>query len=420
MSQATCKLPSLHPAQREVLAQSRRFNVLNCGRRWGKSMYGIHQLLIPALEGYPVAWFAPNYRLLAEIWRDVRSRTKGITTRISTQERRIELATGGVIEMWSLDGDIVVRGRKYKRVIIDEAAHISNLKDTWEKVIRPTLVDFAGDGYFLSTPNGLNDFHTFYQFGQDPTMPDWWSGTYSTHSNPYMPPEEIEKLLLEVTERVAQQEVFAAFLADGTAVFRRVKDAATAIAEGPIAGRQYAIGCDWGRSDFTVFIVMDIRDKRMVHMERSNKLEYATQRDRLIALCERYQPSAIVAEENSIGVPIIEQLRRDRLYITAFQTTNASKMRIIDALALAFERGAIRIFNDPVLIGELLAFDSTKLPSGAIRYSAPDGMHDDTVMALALTLEACGSTDGVLEYLRAQAARIEAENAERELALASA
>ena len=65
-------------------------------------------------------------------------------------------------------------------------------------------------------------------------------------------------------------------------------------------------------------------------------------------------------------------------------TTIATKTVIIETLALAFERGDVRILADPVLIGELQAYEMERLPSGLMRYSAPEGMHDDTVMALAL------------------------------------
>ena len=67
-----------------------------------------------------------------------------------------------------------------------------------------------------------------------------------------------------------------------------------------------------------------------------------------------------------------------------FQTTNASKTQAIDALALAFERGDLSIIPDPVMVGELQAYEMERLPSGMGRYSAPAGLHDDTVMALAL------------------------------------
>ena len=69
---------------------------------------------------------------------------------------------------------------------------------------------------------------------------------------------------------------------------------------------------------------------------------------------------------------------------------------MIDALAMAFEQGAIRILNDPVLVGELQAYEMERLPSGMLRYSAPEGMHDDTVIALALAWSGVSNTPWLL------------------------
>jgi len=60
-------------------------------------------------------------------------------------------------------------------------------------------------------------------------------------------------------------------------------------------------------------------------------------------------------------------------------------------LALAFERGEIRILNDVVLVSELAAYQAERLPSGLLRYSAPAGQHDDCVMALAIAWSAASS-----------------------------
>lgn len=70
--------------------------------------------------------------------------------------------------------------------------------------------------------------------------------------------------------------------------------------------------------------------------------------------------------------------------VSGFQFTNATKAHIIEGLALAFEQGALAILNDQVLVGELQAYELERLPSGLMRYNAPEGMHDDTVIALAL------------------------------------
>jgi hypothetical protein len=65
-------------------------------------------------------------------------------------------------------------------------------------------------------------------------------------------------------------------------------------------------------------------------------------------------------------------------------TTNASKGAAIQSLEQAFDHGTIRIPNDDILIGELMAFEADVTGGGLVRYSAPEGQHDDMVMALAI------------------------------------
>ena len=85
-----------------------------------------------------------------------------------------------------------------------------------------------------------------------------------------------------------------------------------------------------------------------------------------------------------MGEPLMELLQREGLPVMGFQTTNATKAKAIEALALAFERRELKIINDPILVAELQAYELERLPSGMIRYQAPQGLHDDTVVSAAL------------------------------------
>jgi hypothetical protein len=78
--------------------------------------------------------------------------------------------------------------------------------------------------------------------------------------------------------------------------------------------------------------------------------------------------------------------------VVGYQFTNASKAVAIEALALAFERGEIAIPDDPVLIAELLEFTGEQRAGGLLRYSAPEGLHDDCVIALALAWQGASFT----------------------------
>ena len=375
-------LPTLHDGQKQVKRERNRRNVIDCGRRWGKNIL-LQDLAVETVAGHePIGWGAPIYKQVLDDFRSLDDILKPIVTRRSGSEMRLEIAGGGVIEFWSLDKPDSIRGKKYKRFIVNEAGMIPNLLDIRNYIIMPTLIDMQGDEYYSGTPKGMNGFFQLYNMRGD----DWAQWQMSSYSNPHIPSKELDSLKTTMTERAFSQEILAQFLEDGGGVFRGVRDAATAekMHKGEESG-QYVIGVDWGRSnDATVFMVLDVESKQVVAMDRMTDTDYASQRLRLKALAGRFNNAVILAEANSIGQPNIEALHQMGLYVQSFQTTNATKAAIIQGLELAFEQGIIEILNDELLINELMAYQSEKLPSGLIRYGAPEGMHDDTVMALAL------------------------------------
>jgi hypothetical protein len=253
------------------------------------------------------------------------------------------------------------------------------------------LTDYRGDAWFLSTPKGTaNYFNALYEKGHGLLKGEWRSWQMPTSANPFIDPKEIEAARDDLTDLAFAQEYMAQFVSWAGAVFRKILDA---VSLSPARGKAAVIGADWGRTnDYSVFAVLSDAGE-VLEIDRFRGIEYSLQRARLQALYERHGKPTILAEANSMGGPVIEQLARDGLKVRPFTTTNASKSEAIEALALAFERGEIKIPNDPVLIGELQAFEAKPLPSGLMRYGAPSGGHDDTVMALAIAWQGvAGST----------------------------
>lgn len=381
-----------HADQRSILDQSAankiRFHVLCCGRRWGKNVLGLDRIIQPALHGHPVAWFSPSYKVMSDDWRAIKKAVGPIISAggKSEQEHRLDFVTGGSFEMWSMDSSDAGRGRKYKRVAVDEAAMVPALQTIWADAIRPTLTDLIGDAWIFSTPKGLDYFHTLYQFGIDPQHPEWGAWQRPTEANPYIDPNEIESARQTLPERTFSQEYLAQFLSDGGGVFRGVDAVSTASPQfEPIEDHTYVFGVDWAKShDFTVISIIDATDRRQVWIDRSNQVDMIFQAQRIRTLADRYRPAVILAENNSLGTPMVELLRRDNLPVVPWTATNATKQRVIEDLSVGIERRDITLLKDPVQGNELLAYDVERLPSGLIRYSAPEGMHDDTVIALAL------------------------------------
>lgn len=393
-------LPTLHPTQAQIRSEASRFNVLALGRRSGKTTLAEYLLAEAALAGKPVAYCSPTYKLLADTWRQMRVMLAPATRAKSETEHRLELGSGGTLEMWSLDDPDPARGRKYARVVLDEAAMVRSLMDVWQLALRPTLADLQGDAWFLSTPQGLNDFYSLFKLGQDPLEDEWRAWQMPTSVNPYIPPDELAAARKELPERAYAQEFEARFLTlEGAGVFRGVHAVARLEPTPPQRGHQYVMGVDWGRTDdFTVVSVIDASTQRQVLVDRFSQIEYELQTERLHKIASVYKPQQILAESNSMGLPIIERLQRGYrtvlgdsrppLPVVPFTTTNATKAAAIIDLSVAIENGMLTLLDDAVQTAELLSFESTVLPSGLLRYGAPLGQHDDTVMALALAYQA--------------------------------
>jgi phage terminase large subunit-like protein len=379
-----------HPAQKEIHNSPARFRVVDAGRKFGKTRLGVWECIEAALHGGLAWWVAPSYKVSKVGWRPLRMIAKQIPgAAISLAEMTVTLPGGGAVTVRSADNPDSLRGEGLNFVVLDECAFMK--PETWTEAIRPNLSATLGRALFISTPRGRNWFWEIYQRGLRGDN-DYQSFTYPTAANPGILPSEIQEARDTLPELIFRQEYLAEFIDDQGSVFRRVQEAASlSPMAGPMAGRQYIAGVDVAASiDYTVVSVIDTESKHMVYMDRFNRVDYNVLVDRLAALHKRWKLDAMKVESNSIGQPVIDAIRAKGVPVIPFTTTSATKQTIIQNLQSAFEHGEISIINDPVLIGELLSFESKRNPSGSFSYSAPEGMHDDCVMSLAIAWDAIG------------------------------
>jgi hypothetical protein len=371
--------PVLHAAQELVVSEARRFNVLQCGRRFGKTTLGVDLAIDPALDGKPAAWFAPTYKLLAEAWREIVRATKDVTAKISQQDKRVELITGGSIDCWSLDTPDAGRGYKYARAVIDEAGIVRDLQEAWEQAIRPTLTDYRGDAWFLGTPKGRNYFHRLFTKGQEP-LGDWKSWRFRSLDNPHLSAVEIESARHDLPEQVFKQEYLGEPTDDGGNPF------GLAAIKACIAPRSSAPPVVWGIDlaksvDYTVAIALD-KDGAVCRFERFQRPWTETIRD----IGNAVNGARALVDSTGVGDPILEQLQRTgRGAFEGYGFTSPSKQKLMEGLAVAIQQQKIR-YPDGVIVNELESFEYEYTRTG-VKYSAPEGLHDDCVMALALAVE---------------------------------
>lgn len=222
---ATVALPVFHRAQAKLrwLMSQTRFVVARCGRRWGKNVVGESVACDDAAKGRLVGWFAPENRRAAESYNVISETLEPIKKNSSKTEHVIRTITGGRIDFWSLEDENAGRGRKYHRVIFDEAAFTKSkvTLDTWTKSVMPTLLDYGGRALVMSNTNGIDPDNFLYKICHDPAL-GFVQFHAPTRSNPFLPRADVDALQKNHLPLVYQQEFLADFVDwSGSAFFSR-------------------------------------------------------------------------------------------------------------------------------------------------------------------------------------------------------
>jgi hypothetical protein len=212
---ARVQVPTFHRAQAKLrmLMRQQRYVVARCGRRWGKNVLGESVAIEDAANGRYVGWFAPENRRASESFNIIRETLSPIEkSGTSKTEHVIRTITGGRVDFWSLEDENAGRGRKYHRIVIDEAAFTKPKSvDIWTKSIRPTLLDYGGKALIMSNTNGIDPDNFLYAICHDPSY-GFVQFHAPTRSNPFLPREEVAALQRDNLPLVYQQEYLAEFV----------------------------------------------------------------------------------------------------------------------------------------------------------------------------------------------------------------
>jgi phage FluMu gp28-like protein len=206
-----------------------------------------------------------------------------------------------------------------------------------------------------------------------------------TATNPYIAAEEIEAARASTPERAFRQEWLAEFIDESGGVFQGVFECVEpGMGEAhPVDGQRYYMGVDLARyEDWTVLCVLDASG-RQVYLERFNQISWERQIAAIERVARRYAATVLV-DSTGVGDPIYERLRALGLPVQPFHFTASSKDQLIDNLAILLEQQRLKLMDNEVQTNELISYEYEQLASGRLRANAPQGMHDDCVIALAL------------------------------------
>lgn len=221
MPVARVKFRPLHAGQRPIYDGFGHRNVVRCGRRFGKTELFETAFAGRAIAGRKVGWFTPDYKLMRPTYARLARTLGSVITHKSKTEGVIELATGGLIEFWTLDNEDAGRSRDYDDAVIDEAGLVkTGLRDIIEQAIMPTLLDRRGTLTLGGTPKGIDPENFFYEVCTEPRFkfdeianPTGFREFHApTRDNPMLDPVGVANLQHEYPPLVYQQEYLAEFV----------------------------------------------------------------------------------------------------------------------------------------------------------------------------------------------------------------
>ena len=384
---ATIKGYTPHLKQKEIhnsiINEGYKYYILNIGRQFGKTMLGINQMLYWAInhKGCNIAWVTPIYKQSKKVFDEMEKVTKssGIF-----EYNRSDLTISGFnsqIQFFSGERPDNIRGNTFDYLIVDEMAFTR--PELWSEVLSATVLVKGKKVIFISTPKGKNHF---YQLSLQPNYDNRYKYFhYSSYDNPMIDAEDLEERKRSLPKHIFEQEYLAKFIDNASGLFKNVDSCVIKTAE---RTQKLFGGLDIGRADdYTVLTILN-KNYQMVYVQRWRQQEWSKIIDEVATKIREYN-AEIFVEVNNQGDVFFEMLQ-NKVYnnIQPYVTTTATKPIMIEDLAVHFENKDIGILNENWLVDELNAFTYIyNEKTRRVQYGAPQGIHDDGVMSLALAVQ---------------------------------
>lgn len=317
----------------------------------------------------------------------------------------LEYVTGSIMGVKGADHPDSLRGPNPMLVILDEVYLMK--PEIWTEIIAP--IAYANpqmEVWFVGTPKPIGAFwHELYVEAERRMKagdPDWFAMTLDAEHSGILEPEALRQAQETMPAAAYEQEFLVKWLGDKAAVFRGVNfcvDNKLKLSEVYDTRFSYQFGIDLAqRVDWTVNIGINKQNHHVEIFDRYNQIDYPLQKARIEAMLRRFGNPVANVDATGVGEPVVQDLAARGLNINGIKITEVEKRNLITNLAIWIEQRKIKFPPIPELISELNLFGyevlETKTGSGLqrkIRYGAPEGFHDDCVLALALAVRDLGS-----------------------------
>lgn len=346
-------------------------------------------------------WAAPTYKQVMPGFSTIKAgaQRSGLllgTPITSSGNRSIRLINGSTIQFVSWEKPENLSGPSIRSLVCDEAHELTTA--AWG-VLRARRSSTMGPVRLIGNTGDIEgEFKRLCDIAADPQS-DWgfykwtWMDKYLALGGGKTAAGRAFKEMIEDERTHAPSWQFksiweAEWLESELAVFANV-DAATSLASNPapVEGMKYIIGIDLAETtDYTVMlpITADGSTRDVTFMRRFRRMEYPAVAQIAADLSKAWNDAVCAIEINGPGRPVYQWLRKMGVKVYPWTTTSQSKHQAVVDTAGDIEFGRMRLAPLPPLQAEIKSFRRTRTPSGNYVYKAPQGSHDDTVMALVI------------------------------------
>ena len=371
------ELPALYPAQHAALFAPERMVVIEASTKAGKTFGAIVWQMAQCLERVGNHWWvAPVYTQARIAYERVKEYLPDSIYKAHNTRLELTFINGSVWSFKSAEKPDNLYGDDTQSAVIDEA---SRLREAAYMAIRSTLTATQGPMRMIGNVKGRGNW--FYKLAR--------RAQSGAHDYAYFkltaldaveagvfPRSEYEAAKADLSEADFLELYMAQAADDGGNPFGVA--AIDACVGGLSTAEPVAWGWDVARSvDWTVGVALDAGGNvcRFVRFQQ----DWGTTKDRIQA---ETGGCWSLLDSTGVGDAILEDLQSRGMNLEGFKFSSSSKQQLMIALSSAIQQGIIRFPAGPI-VDELDAFEFYHTRTG-VRYSAPPGLHDDCVCALAL------------------------------------
>lgn len=382
--------PNLVDYQTEMIDCPERYAVIEASTKSGKTTSMIVWLFEEALKAkrnQSVFWIAPVFlqaRIAFDRMQDYISDKKFFT--VNEARLSITLAHGAIISFKGSDNPDTLYGDDCYAAVIDEASRVK--EDSWH-AIRTTLTKTGGKCKLIGNVKGRHNF--FYLLAQKAKKgeADFYYKkitAYDAVKAGILSLAEVEDSKALLPDNVFKRDYLAEPSDDGGNPFglQFIQQCAYPMS----SAEPVCFGIDLAKSiDFTVIIGLD-KNGCVCYFDRA-QCPY----EETIRKINNLKQAPCMIDSTGVGAAVVEKVQMTRHTVTGFHFSQTSKQEIMGGLAVGIQQRKLSFpdysttklhYGDPGNIKiELESFEYEYTQTG-VRYSAPSGLHDDCVCALAL------------------------------------